>query len=64
MATEFRQYRAGELDLTYVVPASQYGWIRDRSRQGCFQAFRESHWIGLMVFVGVVLDTQFPRPFG
>jgi len=29
VATEFRQYRAGELDLTYVVPASQFGWIRD-----------------------------------
>jgi oligopeptide transport system substrate-binding protein len=29
VATEFRQYRAGELDLTYVVPASQFGWIRE-----------------------------------
>jgi oligopeptide transport system substrate-binding protein len=27
--TEFRQYRAGELDLTYVVPASQFDWIRE-----------------------------------
>jgi 4-hydroxybenzoate polyprenyltransferase len=47
-----------------VVAAWQFGWIRSRSREGCFQAFRESHWIGFMVFVGVVLDTQFPRPFG
>jgi oligopeptide transport system substrate-binding protein len=29
VATEFRQYRAGELDLTYVVPASQFDWIRE-----------------------------------
>ena len=29
VGTEFRQYRAGELDLTYVVPASQFGWIRE-----------------------------------
>jgi len=29
VATEFRQYRAGELDLSYVVPASQFGWIRE-----------------------------------
>jgi len=28
VGTEFRQYRAGELDLTYVVPAAQFGWIR------------------------------------
>ena len=29
VGTEFRQYRAGELDLTYGVPASQFGWIRE-----------------------------------
>jgi oligopeptide transport system substrate-binding protein len=28
VATEFRQYRADELDVTYVVPAAQFGWIR------------------------------------
>lgn len=27
-STEFRQYRAGELDLTYVVPGQQFGWIK------------------------------------
>jgi oligopeptide transport system substrate-binding protein len=25
---EFRQYRAGELDVTYVVPPQQYAWIQ------------------------------------
>jgi oligopeptide transport system substrate-binding protein len=25
---EFRQYRAGELDVTYIVPPQQFGWIR------------------------------------
>ena len=29
VGTEFRQYRAGELDLTYAVPAAQFGWIRE-----------------------------------
>jgi oligopeptide transport system substrate-binding protein len=29
VGTEFRQYRAGELDLTYAVPAPQFGWIRE-----------------------------------
>ena len=28
MGTEFRQYRAGELDVTYVVPQQQFTWIR------------------------------------
>jgi len=35
------------------------GWhftlIRDRSRDGCFRAFRLNHWIGFVVFVGVLL---------
>jgi oligopeptide transport system substrate-binding protein len=28
VGTEFRQYRAGELDVTYVVPQQQFTWIR------------------------------------
>ena len=28
-ATEFRQYRAGQLDVTYVVPPQQFRWIRE-----------------------------------
>ena len=28
VGTEFRQYRAGELDITYVVPQQQFNWIR------------------------------------
>jgi len=27
--TEFRQYRAGELDFTYVVPPQQFAWIQE-----------------------------------
>jgi oligopeptide transport system substrate-binding protein len=28
-STEFRQYRAGELDFSYAVPPPQYAWIRE-----------------------------------
>ena len=28
VGTEFRQYRAGELDVTYVVPQQQFTWIK------------------------------------
>jgi oligopeptide transport system substrate-binding protein len=28
VGTEFRQYRAGELDITYVVPQQQFNWIK------------------------------------
>jgi 4-hydroxybenzoate polyprenyltransferase len=42
------------------VAALQAGWhytlIRDRSREGCFKAFRENHWLGFAVFAGVAVD--------
>jgi 4-hydroxybenzoate polyprenyltransferase len=37
---------------------AQVGWhyslIRQRSREGCFKAFRVNHWLGLTVFAGIV----------
>ena len=43
-----------------AVAAAQAGWhftlIRDRSRDGCFRAFRGNHWLGCAVFAGVALD--------
>ncbi|WP_425257036.1 4-hydroxybenzoate octaprenyltransferase [Rubrivivax sp. RP6-9] len=42
------------------VAAAQALWhytlIRDRSRDGCFQAFRQNHWLGFAVFCGVATD--------
>jgi 4-hydroxybenzoate polyprenyltransferase len=31
-----------------------YSLIRDRSREGCFKAFRLNHWVGFALFVGVL----------
>ena len=33
--------------------------IRDRSRNGCFRAFRLNHWIGFVVLAGIVADHAF-----
>jgi 4-hydroxybenzoate polyprenyltransferase len=30
-----------------------YTLIRSRSREGCFKAFRQNHWLGLTLFVGI-----------
>ena len=42
-----------------IVALAQVVWhfqlIRDRSRDGCFKAFRLNHWLGFTVFLGVVL---------
>ncbi len=42
-----------------LAALAQVAWhfslIKDRSRDGCFKAFRLNHWLGFTVFVGVVL---------
>ena len=41
-----------------VLALAQVAWhhrlIKDRTRDGCFKAFRLNHWLGFTVFVGVV----------
>jgi 4-hydroxybenzoate polyprenyltransferase len=43
-----------------VAAALQAAWhfwlIKDRSRDGCFKAFRLNHWLGFAAFVGVALS--------
>ena len=43
-----------------IVALAQVVWhfqlIKDRSREGCFKAFRLNHWLGLAVFAGVALS--------
>ena len=43
-----------------AVAAAQVAWhftlIRQRSREGCFKAFRLNHWVGCAIFCGVALD--------
>ena len=48
-------YFAG-LGVAALIAGWHYGLIRDRSRDGCFRAFRLNHWIGFAVFVGVALQ--------
>ena len=49
-------YFAG-LAAAALIAAWHYTLIRDRSREGCFRAFRLNHWLGFAVFAGVVLDS-------
>ncbi len=40
-----------------AVQALWHGWlIRSRERGDCFKAFRLNHWLGMTVFLGVVLS--------
>jgi 4-hydroxybenzoate polyprenyltransferase len=46
------------LALALLLAAAQAAWhyrlIRSRSREGCFRAFRQNHWLGFTIFAGVV----------
>jgi len=46
--------------LGIAAAAAQALWhytlIRQRTREGCFKAFRVNHWLGASVFMGVALD--------
>ena len=47
------------LRLAWLLAFAQVVWhgslIRDRSREGCFKAFRLNHWLAATLFAGVVL---------
>jgi 4-hydroxybenzoate polyprenyltransferase len=42
--------------IAVAVAQALWHWrlIRDRTREGCFKAFRLNHWLGFTVFAGVV----------
>jgi 4-hydroxybenzoate polyprenyltransferase len=45
--------------LGVVLALAQVAWhatlIKDRTREGCFKAFRANHWVGLTLFGAIVL---------
>jgi len=45
------------LVIALAAASAQAAWhytlIRDRTREGCFKAFRLNHWLGFTVFAGV-----------
>jgi len=51
--------------LALAVASGLAAWhgvlIRDRSREGCFRAFRLNHWLGFAVFLGVVAHFAWSR---
>ena len=48
-------YFAG-LVLAMGMALYHYLLILDRSREGCFKAFRHNNWLGAAVFAGLALD--------
>ncbi|MDO5690910.1 MAG: 4-hydroxybenzoate octaprenyltransferase [Pseudomonadota bacterium] len=48
------------LYMAFAVAAAQAVWhytlIRGRTREGCFTAFKQNHWLSFTVFVGIALS--------
>ncbi|WP_423459640.1 4-hydroxybenzoate octaprenyltransferase [Ottowia sp. VDI28] len=54
------QYVPGAILLVaFAAALAQVVWhytlIKDRTREGCFKAFRLNHWLGFTLFAGIVL---------
>jgi 4-hydroxybenzoate polyprenyltransferase len=48
-------YFAG-LGAAGLIALAHYTFIRTRTREGCFRAFRHNNWLGFAVFAGIVAD--------
>jgi 4-hydroxybenzoate polyprenyltransferase len=48
-------YYAG-LAAAWIIALSHFPMIRDRTREGCFRAFRHNNWVGAAVFAGILAD--------
>lgn len=44
------------LAIAALIALYHFRLIRERNRANCFYAFRHNNWLGLVIFVGVVLD--------
>jgi 4-hydroxybenzoate polyprenyltransferase len=44
--------------IVILAMSAQIYWhwqlIRHRTREGCFKAFRQNHWLGFTLFAGIV----------
>ncbi len=48
------------LIIAFAIALAQVAWhyalIKDRTREGCFKAFRLNHWLGFTLFAGIALS--------
>jgi 4-hydroxybenzoate polyprenyltransferase len=52
----FGPYYYAGLAGAAAIALVHYTFIRTRTREGCFRAFRHNNWVGLAVFAGIAAD--------
>jgi 4-hydroxybenzoate polyprenyltransferase len=55
-------YYAG-LGAAWCMMIYHYFLIRGRTREGCFKAFRHNNWVGLAIFLGILLSYPLRLPW-
>jgi len=53
-------YHAG-LTMATGMMVYHYTLIRERTREGCFRAFRHNNWVGLAIFAGIAASYLLPE---
>lgn len=60
-----RQAPSAILYVAFAAAAAQVAWhftlIRGRTREGCFRAFKQNHWMSATVFAGIALSLALTR---
>jgi 4-hydroxybenzoate polyprenyltransferase len=56
LQAELGLYYYGGVLFAAGLAAWQQQLIRVRDRDGCFKAFLNNHWFGLVIFLGILLD--------
>ena len=51
-------YKLSVLGAAGLFAYQQY-LTQNREKSACFQAFLSNHWVGMIVFVGIVLEYAF-----
>ena len=55
----YKHYYYISLGVASVLIFRQYELIRLRTRVNCFKSFQQNNWIGLTIFVGILMDYWF-----
>ena len=60
--SEFGIWYYGAVGVVAVLMGYHQWLARDRKPAGCFAAFQHNHYIGMIVFIGIVLHYTFTIP--
>ena len=52
----YKHYYHASLAVTVMLIYKEYKLIKSRDKHSCFKAFHQNNWIGLAIFLGILMD--------